>query len=57
LGKRGILTAKAPQQFKVLTKGACLIVLVVDGARVDGMEDELFERAGRLLEPSANSKK
>jgi len=51
LGKRGILTAKAPQQFKVLVKGANLIVLVVDGARVDQIVDELFARVGRLSEP------
>gem|GEM_PF-3377324 len=50
MGKRGILKAKAPQQFKVLAKGASLVVLVVNGARVDGLVDELFERLNRLAE-------
>lgn len=50
VGKRGILKAKAPQQFKVLAKGASLVVLVVNGARVDGLVDELFERLNRLAE-------
>jgi len=44
LGKRGILTAKAPQQFEVGVKGNCLLVLVIDGVRMDGVVNELFER-------------
>ncbi|MDZ4814787.1 MAG: hypothetical protein SGI71_00805 [Verrucomicrobiota bacterium] len=44
------MKAKAPQQFKVLAKGASLVVLVVNGARVDGLVDELFERLNRLAE-------
>jgi hypothetical protein len=50
VGKRGVLTAKAPQQFMAVPKGGNLIVLVVDGARVDGIVDELFGRIGRLSE-------
>jgi hypothetical protein len=46
LGKRGVLKAKAPQQFMLVTKGTNLIVIVIDGVRVDEIVDELFKRVG-----------
>lgn len=44
IGKRGVLTAKAPQQFEAGAKDNCLLVLVVDGVRIDDAVGKLFEQ-------------
>ena len=53
LGKRGILTAKAPQQFKVGAKNNCLLVLVIDGVRIDEAAIKLFERFEQMTKAEA----
>lgn len=53
LGKRGMLTAKPPQRFEAFAFKSNLIVLVIDGAKFDRVDDELFSRLRQLIENSS----
>lgn len=55
LGKRGILTAKAPQQYEAGAKESCLLVLVIDGVDLDETALKLFEKFERMTNTEATN--